>query len=179
MTQMSDISEVHKAIGEFVVFFQSIEDMYRRLGWFILDPEKKNWPPMQLRRESNRDLVDKVTDLFIELTRGFEFPNGAEKATEAEELRTTFHKLRKYRNRIAHSSYFEVKAGGKVVAVMRTNPEVQVDSETGEVIFDEETFTPDIIRREVSIHAVAMFKLHALQMQTIHWHPFERYARKA
>lgn len=178
MTQMPDISEVHEAIGEFVVFFQTVEDMYRRLGWAVLDPEKLNWPPRQLRKESNRDLVNKVTDLFIDLARQFDFPNGPEKAAEAEELRSTFHKLRKYRNRVVHSSYFEVTAGGMTAAVMRTHPEIQVDSETGEIIIDEELFTPDIIRREVSGHALAIFKLHALYLQVVHWYPFEQYARK-
>jgi len=42
---MDDIDRAYRSIGEFVVAFQWIEDLYRQIGWFILDPERKNWPP--------------------------------------------------------------------------------------------------------------------------------------
>src|SRR5512141_1309959 len=109
MAATTDIDELHQAIGEFVVFFQSVEDLYRQIGWFLVDPEKTVWPPHQFRKESNGELVEKVTDLFLELVRLHNFPNGAESAAEAEQARTAFHALRKSRNRIVHSAYQEVK----------------------------------------------------------------------
>ena len=175
MPEVPDLDEVHQAIGEFVVFFQSIEDMYRHLGWQLVDPEKNSWPPRQFRREPNHELIDKVTDLFIGLTRRYRFSNGEEKAAEAERLRSTFHALRKFRNRIVHSAYNEVKGGGQIVAILRSSPRITVDPDTGEVDYDQETFDPNTIRAEIARHAQPFFLLHALRLQLIHWHPYSQY----
>jgi hypothetical protein len=175
MPPTTDIEEVHQAIGEFVVFFQSIEDTYRQIGWFLVDPEKTAWPPNAFRKETNADLVDKVTDLFVGLTRQYKFLNGEQKANEAEELRKTFHALRKFRNRMVHSAYHEVIAGGQVAAILRTNPKITVDPDTGEVEYDQEAFDTNTIRKEIGRHVQAFFILHALRTQLVHWHPFSRF----
>jgi hypothetical protein len=87
-------NETYQAIGEFVIVFQWVENLYRQIGWFILDPERKQWPPMQLRVETNYKLINTVTDLFVDLTKLHAFPNGAEKAGEMQVLKTRFHDLR-------------------------------------------------------------------------------------
>jgi hypothetical protein len=179
MAAAKDLDEVHQAIGEFVVFFQSVEDLYRQIGWKLVDPEQREWPPKQFRKESNKELIDKVTDLYIGLTQQYSFPNGAEKAVEAEQLRGTFHRLRKFRNRMVHSAYHEVKGGGEVVAILRTNPRITVDPDTGEIEYDQETFDPDTIRRELAKQAQPFFVLHYLRVQLLHWYPFDRYERDA
>lgn len=173
MPNAPDIEEIHAAIGRFIVFFQTAEDIYRQIGWLLVDPTRKNWPPMEFRRESNRDLVNKVTDKFIQLTKDFSFPNGAEKAAEAEELRKHFHALRDYRNRLVHSSYFEIVAGGKVAAVVRTDPRIFIDPETGELITDQENFTPELVQAKLHEHVTHVFRLNLLKVQLIHWAPFE------
>lgn len=179
MPATTDIEEVHQAIGEFVVFFQSIEDTYRQIGWFMVDPKKRIWPPRAFRKESNFDLVNNVTDLFVGLTEQYDFPNGAHKAEEAEELRRKFHALRRFRNRVVHSAYHQVMAGGQVAAILRTHPQITVDPDTGEIEFDQEAFDADVIRKEIGRHAQAFFALHTIRMQLIHWYPFSGFQRDA
>jgi hypothetical protein len=58
---------VYQRIGEFVVCFQWIEDKFRQIGWLILDPMRKEWPPMSLRNLSNKELIEKVESLFVNL----------------------------------------------------------------------------------------------------------------
>ena len=159
MSAPPDIEEIYAAVGQLVVFFQMVEDSYRRVGWFLVDPERKNWPPMDFRQESNRELIDKVTDRFVALTKQFAFPNGAEWAIKAEALRLEFHELRKYRNRVLHSAYTEVVAGGQVVTVLRTSPRLYVDPDTGELVSDQEDFSPDSVQRVLAHHAVGAFSL--------------------
>jgi hypothetical protein len=57
------VETTYQALGEFVIVFQWVENLYRQIGWFILDPERKQWPPMQLRQETNHQLINMVTDL--------------------------------------------------------------------------------------------------------------------
>jgi hypothetical protein len=179
MSASAQISATHQAIGEFVIAFQWIENLYRQMGWFILDPERKQWPPMQLRTERNHDLINKVTDLYVALTDGHAFPNGEAKALDMQELRAHFHALRKFRNRLLHSTYIELKAGGEVHGYVRSNPEVGIDPESGELIYDQEGFSADVIYAKMREYAAFMFRLNINHVQLIHWHPFTRYQLNA
>ena len=169
------IAPTHQALGEFVIVFQWIENRYRQIGWFILDPERTQWPPMQLRKETNQDLINKVTDLYIDLTNRYTFPNGAEKANDMLELREHFHALRKFRNRLLHSTYIELKAGGEAHGYVRSNPEIGVDPDTGELIYDQEDFSAELIYSKLREYGDYMFRLNINHVQLIHWHPFVRY----
>lgn len=61
-----DESYIYQRIGEFVVSFQWLEGKIRDIGWFILDPSRRDWPPKQLRNESTEKLFTKVEQLFIQ-----------------------------------------------------------------------------------------------------------------
>lgn len=169
------IAAAYQSLGEFVATFQWVEDLYRQIGWFILDPERKNWPPMQLRTEKNHQLIDKVTTMFVDLTDRHRFPNGAEKARDMLELQPRFHELRGYRNRLLHSTYVELKAGGELVGYLMSNPRISVDSDTGEVQYNEGPFTAESVRTKLREYAEYAFRLSQLYLQLIHWAPFTRH----
>jgi hypothetical protein len=130
---------------------------------------------MQLRKESNQALINKVTGLFVELTSRYALPGGAEKANEMQELRDRFHELRRYRNRLLHSIYVELKSGDDIHGYLRSNPEVGVDPESGELIFDQEEFTADVIYSKLREYGDSMFRLNTNHVQLLHWYPFSRY----
>jgi hypothetical protein len=178
LNDSASIDAVYKSLGEFVVLFQWVESQYREIGWLILDPDRRHWPPTQLRTETNQVLVDKVTDLFVEVTNTYSFENGPEKARDMEQLRTHFHELRKYRNRILHSAYVELKAGGELRGYIRSSPRVGVDPETGELIFDFEQFTADLMNAKMQENAPYMFRLGQIYVQLIHWLPFARHGNR-
>lgn len=168
----------YQGIGEFVVVFQWAEDLYRQIGWIILDPERKRWPPMELRTESNGNLIDKVTAMFVELTERYELPNGAERASDFVDLRSRFHALRKYRNRLLHSTYVEIKVGRELVAYVRSNPNIGVDPDSGELIYDQEPAPAESIRAKIREYAPYAVRLGDHYLQLIHWSPFEQFSRR-
>jgi hypothetical protein len=51
------------------------------------------------------------------------------------------HQVRRDRNRILHSAFIELKAGGEVLALLRSSPRVEADDKTGETLFDQELLT--------------------------------------
>lgn len=176
---MDDIDRAYKSIGEFVVTFQWIENTYREIGWFILDPERKNWPPEAFRKEGNRDLIDGVTKLFCELADKYDMPTSADRKAEFLALTDEFHKLRQYRNSLLHSVFVELKAGREVVGILRSNQKPIVDTETGEIVFDQEIFTEESVHTKLKEIAGAAFHLGVLYKQLIHWSPFDRFPRRA
>jgi len=134
---------------------------------------------MQLRTETNQKLIDKVTELFSYLTDTYQFPNGPAQSTDFEGLRTEFHALRRFRNRLLHSTYIELKAGRELVGLLRSNPKIGVDTETGELIFDQEPFTEAVVHKKLKEVADAAFRLGMHYTQITHWFPFDRFPRRA
>jgi hypothetical protein len=137
---MLDEAAVYQRIGEFAVGFQWLENRIREIGWFVLDPTRKKWPPTGLRDDKTADLFDKVEKLFLDALRRCQLEAEVERELRASFAKNAvrFRDLRRARNRILHSAYIELKAGGEVRELMRSNPRLEVDSETGEKLFDQE-----------------------------------------
>lgn len=174
---MDHIERAYCSLGKFVVVFQWVENKYREIGWFILDPDRKQWPPLSLRTESNARLINKVSDLFVRLTQQYDLPNGAERAADVETLRQEFHSLRKFRNRLLHSTYIEIEVGGNLLGYLRSNPQVELNPANGEMAYDQAPFSEEIVEEKLQEFANAMFRLSQTYIHLIHWHPFERFAK--
>ena len=170
---MTDESLVYQRIGEFVVSFQWLENKLREIGWFIMDPDRKDWPPEGLRALTNEKLINKVHELFLQalshcrLDKELEVDFKTSFAACAEAL----HQLRRDRNRILHSAFIELKAGSEVVGLMRSNPKIQIDEETGSVLFDREMLRPESFAAEMQRMAEAAMFLNRAYMQLIHRFP--------
>lgn len=166
-------SQIYQRIGEFVVSFQWLENRVREIGWFILDPSRKEWPPKHLRNESTDKLFTKVERLFLQA-----LPKCGLSLEHEENLRLSFiehgarfHLLRRARNKILHSAFIELKAGGEIKGLLRSNPQIAIDPETGESLFDQELLTENSFRAEMAEMAdLAMF-FNMCYTQLIHRFP--------
>ncbi|MFN3492991.1 MAG: hypothetical protein ACK40L_00630 [Hydrogenophaga sp.] len=170
---MPDEGLVYQRIGEFTVTFQWLENKLLEIGWFILDPDRKDWPPKGLRSLTNEKLIDKVHELYIQALPRCTLPAELENdfrtsfATCAQEL----HQLRRARNRILHSAFIELKAGREVVGLMRSNPRLNIDEETGGVLYDQEMLTLESFAEEMFKMAEAAMFLGRAYLQLIHRYP--------
>lgn len=161
---------VYQRIGEFVVSFQWLENKLREIGWLILDPGRSQWPPRDLRNLTNEKLVDKVHQLFVDALPQCKLASDLER--EFEDSFATFvaelHHVRRARNRILHSAFIELKAGGDVHGLLRSSPKMQVDEETGESLFDQEVLTSQSFSNEMKRMAQVAFFLNRAHLQLIH-----------
>ena len=170
---MSKESIVYQRIGEFAVSFQWIENKLREIGWFILDPERSQWPPSGLRNLTNEKLVDKVHQLFVQALPKCRLPHDLE-ADFAESFASAaqaLHQLRRDRNRILHSAFIELKAGCEVQGVLRSNPKIQTDEETGEALFDQEVLTAESFSKEMKAMGDLAIFLNRAYVQLISRYP--------
>lgn len=170
---MSSEALIYQRIGEFAVSFQWLEHKLREIGWFILDPVRKNWPPNDFRSLTNEKLIDTIHGLFIQA-----LPCCKLDATLETNFRTSFascveqlHQLRRDRNRILHSAFIELKASGEVRGLMRTNPRFEVDEESGQVLYDQELLTPESFDQEMRKMAEAALFLSTAYSQLIQRYP--------
>lgn len=160
----------YQRIGEYVVSFQWIENKLREIGWHILDPNKQEWPPKPLRNLDNQKLIDKVHGLFQNAITKCELKPELEKEfIESFSMCVeSLHNLRRQRNRILHSAFIEMQAGGEVVGVLRSNPKIATDGETGEVLFDQEVLSPNSFKKDMQEMAEQALFLNRAYMQLIH-----------
>lgn len=170
---MTDEALVYQRIGEFAVSFQWLENKLREIGWFIMDPGRKDWPPKGLRALTNEKLIEKVHELFLQalpqckLEQDLEDDFKRSFAACAEAL----HQLRRDRNRILHSAFIELKAGGEVVGLMRSNPRITLDEETGSVLYDRELLKPESFDNEMRRMGEAAIFLGRAYIQLIYRFP--------
>jgi hypothetical protein len=170
---MTHESLIYQRIGEFTVSFQWLENKLREIGWFILDPERSQWPPTGLRNLSNEKLVERVYGLFVDALPKCELPNDLETdfkdsfAFAAKEL----HQIRRDRNRILHSAFIELKAGGEVQGLLRSSPKTEIDEETGKVLSDQEFLTDESFDKEMKMMADVALFLNRAYTQLIHRYP--------
>jgi hypothetical protein len=170
-----DQDKIYQRVGEFVVCFQWLEDHLREIGWFILDPQHKSRPPTQLRNATTAALITEVERLFLS-----SLPNCRLDRELEEELCTCFvegakrfNRLRKVRNKILHSAYIELKAGGEVMAIMRSNPRLTFDGDTGEPLLDQEILSEKSFEDELKEMADLGGSLNRCYIQLIHRFPTE------
>lgn len=167
---------IYRRIGELVVSFQWLEHRIREIGWLVLDPGRRNWPPMDLRRESAKELFAEVEKLFLDalpscrLDPVLEADFRSSFTTHAKR----FHDLRRARNKILHSAYVELKAGDDVLAVMRSGSRLEVDDETGEPLFDQEILSDKSFEFEMREIAELDLFFSRCYLQLIHRLPVEQ-----
>jgi hypothetical protein len=168
-----DEAKTYQRIGEFVVCFQSIESRIREIGWFILDPGRKDWPPKLLRSDTNASLFSKVEGLFLQALPKCDLGPELEEDFRASfvESGARFQNLRRARNRILHSAFIELKAGGEVQGLLRSNPKISVDPETGETLFDQDFLSENSFQNEFREMADLIVFFNRCYTQLIHRFP--------
>lgn len=168
-----DIDTIYRKLGEFVVSFQWLENRFREIGWLILDPDRKHWPPRDLRDERCCDLLDKVEELYLSVIDRVSPEDAHDRQQAFQRIVSDTHEIRRYRNRLVHSAYFELKAGGEVIGLLRSNPKVKEDPVSGEVHWDQEPLTEGSFQSGMERMAKIAFDLNMHYVQLIHWAPFD------
>ncbi len=172
-----NIDTIYRKLGEFVVSFQGLENRFREIAWLILDPERRQWPPLALRNETNHDLLVKVEEIYLKLIDQLSPDDAAERKDSFRRLVADSHEMRQFRNRLAHSAYIELKAGGEVIGLLRSDPRLEEDAETGALKGDQEELTEQSFEDGMKELERIAWDLNMHYVQLIHWAPFERKSR--
>jgi hypothetical protein len=175
MTQPSSPTpndKLYQCIGEFVVSFQGLEDLFRQIGWLILDPHRTVWPPTWFRDVTNNELLNQVERLFGDLMNAMNRADAATRKAEFASLVARSHEIRKYRNTLLHSAFIELRAGGEVIGLLRSNPKPKTDPATGDSVFDQEALTEEAIVGKLRELAEVHLSAGRHYIQLIHWAPF-------
>lgn len=165
---------IYKNLGEFVVSFQWLENRFREIGWLILDPKRTQWPPKSLREENFGELIDKVQILYNGLIDNIAPEDAEERKRAFEAIIRESHALRKYRNVLIHSAYIELKAGGEVVGILRSDPRLKEYPISNDLLREQEMVTEQSFERGMKRMADVAMQLSLHYLQLIHRAPFDK-----
>ena len=160
-----DSNLLYQKIGEFVVSFQWLEHRLREIGWLITDPNRKIWPPKDLRDDSNVQLLNKIEIIYIDFIKASRITEKDKKILSFKETIASLHEHRKYRNLLLHSVYLEISKGDDNDEIWRSNPKLKyVD---GEPVFDTESLTPEKIEEVMLIMAHDALAINICYVQAL------------
>lgn len=94
-----------------------------------------------------------------------EIHNKENKTILFKNLIVSLHQHRKYRNQLLHSAFIELKGGGEIMEVWRSNPKLKYEGDN--VVFDTEVLTPDNIQEAISKMANDAFTLNIFYAQAL------------
>lgn len=171
MAEPAELDRIYQRIGEFVVVFQFAEARVREVGWLLLDPKRNRWPPTALRNLTNRDLLNRVQEIYCATVSRFPDDGAEDYCQSFGFVVAEAHCARKARNELLHSAFVELKGGDEVFGLVRVNPRLVIDEDGEYEIASEHLSDVGLLERIARLGPlVVALNLH--YMQLIHWAPF-------
>lgn len=117
-----------------------------------------------------KELGEEVAKLYEDNIHQCNLPEDYERqlCTEFRNLISQFQELRRDRNRFIHSAYVELKAGGEVQALLRSNLNLVADPETGTESSDQDILSPASFQKEMEITGDLAWRFGQYHLQLIH-----------
>ena len=118
--QPIDEEAIYRQVGQLVIFFQMLETGLVSLASFAIDPENADTKARtDLSKLWFKDLTDRTVTAVAAFTERFrgDVPAFREKV---DGLLERCRELARYRNKVVHSAYVTLEAGGVVHGVLRT-----------------------------------------------------------
>jgi hypothetical protein len=161
-----DADAIYRQIGVYVVSFQHLENQLFQICWFLSEP--------CYSESGRRELAEKPYGWLVGETgrRVYDFlcSQNRENSEFAEGFHTHLsqcHAIGKERNRIVHSAYIHLEAGGKLHGIVRSD--MRKDSQGPDVDFDQEYLTEQAFADELRQIAEVAIALSVDFRQLIFW----------
>jgi hypothetical protein len=163
-----DSDEVYRQLGIFVVSFQYVESRLAEICWLLTEPPYADGERQVLAQLPYGRLVQETRDRFAAFLerRQLDRPEFVERSQRVlDECRDLGH----LRNRIVHSAYVHLEAGGELQGIMRSNLRHHGANDDPED--DIEFLSLESFKDTLTGLAHTAFTLGQLQTQLIHWSP--------
>ena len=157
---------IYREVGLFVIAFQALQNQLFQLASFALDPEHAGHGRRAVAGLWFSDLVHRtaisVSDFLDQ--RGMD---EAEFRAHLEALLARCRELAHYRNRVVHSAYVFLEAGGELVGILRSD--MSRGAEPDEVELDQELLHEESFKEAMNEIAEVAFWIGQCRIQLIGW----------
>jgi hypothetical protein len=162
-----DADEIYRQLGIFVVGFQYLESKLAEICWLLTEPPFAEGEREQLARLPYGKLVSETRKRITALLERRNL-NRPEFVRRAERVLNECRELGYLRNRIVHSAFVHLEAGGELRGIMRSN--MRLHAAEGEA-HDVEFLTRESFDGPLASLAQTAFSLGQLHIQLVHWTP--------
>jgi hypothetical protein len=162
---------IYQKLGELVVSFQWLENLLHQIAWILIDPDWKDDPRKKTADFWFRRLLDFVSERYIAYINTHEIPDAERDKKKFQELIKRCGMIADDRNRIVHSTFVELKAGGELQGLLRSKIKVEIDADRDKtLVFDQERLNEKSFERAMVEIAQVGFDLGLAHRQLIQWH---------
>ena len=124
------------------MLFQLVENYLVRISELLVDPNLTRNGRVILAGLGFRDLAVKANVLFALLAEKIQVPEAKEKQREFDALTKHCLELAALRNRLVHSTYVHLEAGGELQIILRSKAKLMTGGPEGpRYTFDQEQLT--------------------------------------
>jgi hypothetical protein len=163
-----DADEIYRQLGIFVVSFQYVESKLAEICWLLTEPPYAEGERQPLAQLSYGQLVQETRRRIAAFVKRRE-PERPEFLKRSEGVLDECRDLGYLRNRIVHSAYVHLEAGGELHGIMRSNLRRHDPADAAED--DVEFLGPGSFAESLSGMAQTAFALVQLHLQLIRWSP--------
>lgn len=159
---------IYQQLGQFVVLFQLVENYLIRICELLIDPNLTRNGRVVLAGLGFRDLAVKANVLFALLAEKLATPDAEEKTREFDRLAKHCLELAVLRNKLVHSTYVHLEAGGELQVILRSKAKLMTGGAEGpRYIFDQEQLTDMSLEEALRNVAETAFALGTFQRQVL------------
>jgi hypothetical protein len=165
-----DPKPLYQAIGEYVVGFQWLVNKLWLAATFAEHPEQSLEDRWVLLDLSVAKLIDRFQEASIAFSRRWALAHSTLFEDELDVIVDKCHQARRQRNRLIHSAYVHLEAGGELHGILRSDISSRGASGSESPVFDQEIATPELFQVELR-HAVDTgILVSQCHIQFIHWY---------
>jgi hypothetical protein len=163
-----DPAPIYQQLGQFVVLFQLVENYLVRIAEILIDPNLTGNGRVVLAGLGFRDLAVKANVLFALLTEKVNTPEAEKKQKEFDTLTKHCLELAALRNKLVHSTYVHLEAGGELQVIFRSKAKLVTGGPEGpRYTFDQEQLTDVSLDDALKDIAETAFALSTFQRQVL------------
>ena len=132
-------SDICQKLGELIVSFQWLENILHQIAWVLIDPEWHEDPRGKTAGLWFRRLLDLVSTDYMAYIDAHEISDAEDRKRDFRELVKRCGSIADDRNRIIHSTFIELSAGGELQGLLRSKIKAHVDAQAEtRMTFDQE-----------------------------------------
>lgn len=153
-----------------MVCFQWLENQISQLAIQVLDPEHTGRADAFVIGRSFRDLVRSTDLAFARHVDLVDVDNASEHKAKFHALMKRCEAVSQSRNRLVHSTYLHVEAGGELQTILRSKPGVRTGGAQGpRVEFDRAELSESSFQEHIRGAADCGFEVGQARVQIVHW----------
>ncbi|MBI5058207.1 hypothetical protein HZB60_00320 [candidate division KSB1 bacterium] len=167
---MEDIEDIYSELGKYVVCFQHLESKILQIAWFLDDPAHAHNSGTRYVSMRFHELIKIIESNLVRYAEKIQLDGIEQFSVDIGSVTKQCQEAGRNRNRLVHSHYLHLEAGGHVETIIRSYSGKGVVDSRPQIFCDNEELRLGSFANAIFEIAGLSFILGLLHNQLIGWH---------